>query len=464
MYRLCDVWNNTFEEIKKSNGGILAVYATHENTKVTNFEKVKILADVNETNHDKLSMLLNDSIISDSEKNNGYIASELINGSVSVRRGGCASYISILGSMQRSIERDSLQKERNHLLLMVQNSIRARKYIDEKNRIYEEIELSKLELIDCQKELSAIELMLCNLLKTNFRDLLKCKKRAYVECNESEDIDSNNVWDFFAWVIYNALLKIDFSDAKRDRTAILENIERLENTINTNKSKKKSKSVEDDTPKIMNFQQLCELGYTPLEIGRALVDNDNALYHLGDDERELFNNKKEPHKNEGSPELWSEFLSSFPETFEYLVYNNQIVGNYSLVALSEEQIEALLRGELYEADFAIEKNEPFVFPGNYVLYLLNFSVNIGWNTVDNYNKLWQALLDKIEKYAQQGIFFEKIYVNTFRNDHRALYKRLGFRFIIDNKIEGQVYELKKFPEDLKWPNKETLIKLYQNRW
>lgn len=449
MYHLCDVWNNTFKEIKKSNGGILAVYATDENTKATNMQKVKVLIDVNETNHDKLSMLLNNNIISDSEKNNSYIASELINGSVSVRRGGCSSYISILGSMQRAIEKESLQNERNHLLLMVKNSIKARKYIDEKNRIYSEIELSKLEGIEYQTELKEIASILCDLLKSKFSDLLKCKKRAYVGCNDNEDIDSSNVWDFFAWVIYNALLNMDFSDAKRDRTAILENVERLGNTINTNKIKEESKTIEDNVSQIMNFQQLCDLGYTPLKIGRALVDNDNALYNLGDN-----------HDNEGSPELWSSFLQSFPDTFEYLVFNKQIIGNYSLVALGEEQVEALLKGELYEADFAIEKNDPFVFPGNYVLYLLNFSVNIGWNTVENYNKLWQAMLNKIEKYARQGIFFDKIYVNTFRSDHRALYRRLGFSYVIDNKNKGQVYELKNFPEDLRWPNKESLTKLY----
>lgn len=229
----------------------------------------------------------------------------------------------------------------------------------------------------------------------------------------------------------------------------LKNVESLEPIVHSNRIQLNKKEQMESVPEIKSFVEMLDLGFTPLKIARALVDNDNALYNLGDG-----------HNNEGTPELWASFLEAYPDTFEYLICDNKIIGNYSLVALSEEQIEQLLKGELYEADFALEKNEPFVFPGNYVLYLLNFSVNMGWNTVDNYNKLWQSLLNKIEKYAHQGIFFERIYVNTFRADHRALYRRLGFKYVVDNKKKGQVFELKNFPSDLKWPNKELLMKIY----
>ena len=80
-----------------------------------------------------------------------------------------------------------------------------------------------------------------------------------------------------------------------------------------------------------------------------------------------------------------------------------------------------------------------MFPGDYIGYLLNLSVNIGYNNPANLNMLLTALAEQMLAFAEDGIFFKAWYVNVFRKDHEAMYRRLGFSYLLDNKSFGKVY-------------------------
>ena len=203
--------------------------------------------------------------------------------------------------------------------------------------------------------------------------------------------------------------------------------------MNTVPSPKKASNISNNSIKLVTYQELLEIGYDALQIAERLVQNDYQLYSNISTE------------NEGSPEQWAEYLSSFPETFRYLINdNNEIIGNWSFLSVSEEEhLERLRAGELYEESFSIDNTEFILFPGEYIGYLLNLSVNEGYNSVYAYGLLLNSFIEQLITFAENGIYIKCWYVNVFRKDHEAMYKRLGFKFLCANSNYGCIYVLEK---------------------
>ena len=199
--------------------------------------------------------------------------------------------------------------------------------------------------------------------------------------------------------------------------------------VATQEAMVKSPAETKRTTRIATYQDLSDLGMTALDIAKRLVDND---YHLYSDM---------VVENEGTPEQWAEYLSTYPDTFRYLLNEkNEIIGNWSFLAVSEEiHVAKLAAGELAEESFSLDETEYLMFPGDYIGYLLNLSVNIGYNNPANLNMLLTALAEQMLAFAEDGIFFKAWYVNVFRKDHEAMYRRLGFSYLLDNKSFGKVY-------------------------
>lgn len=194
--------------------------------------------------------------------------------------------------------------------------------------------------------------------------------------------------------------------------------------------------AKDGNVRIATFQDLTALGMTALDIAKRLVENDYNLY------------PGMVVENEGEPEQWAEYLSTYPETFRYLINEkNEIIGNWSFLAVSEEiHAEKLAKGELTEETFSIDETEFLLFPGDYIGYLLNLSMNEGYNSLHNLNMLLEAFTDQLLAFAQSGIFFKAWYVNVFRKDHEAMYRKMGFRFLMNNKSFGKLYLLEYKPD------------------
>ena len=195
--------------------------------------------------------------------------------------------------------------------------------------------------------------------------------------------------------------------------------------------------------RIATYQDLVNLGMTALDIAKRLVRNDYLLY------------PGLAAENEGNPEQWAGYLSAYPDTFRYLINrNNEIIGNWSFLAVSEElHAEKLSAGRLTENTFALDETE-YLLPGDYVGYLLNLSLNDGYNTPRNLNMLLQAFVEQLLTFAEEEIFFKSWYVNVFRKDHEAMYRRIGFSYLLDNVSFGKVYYLSCIPP-AKEPQRKT---------
>ena len=202
-----------------------------------------------------------------------------------------------------------------------------------------------------------------------------------------------------------------------------------------NVEKKQNKTTPNGGIRVATYQELIDLGYSALQIANRLVENDYKLY------------PGMVVENEGNPEQWADYLSSYPETFRYLLNeNNEIIGNWSFLAISEDvHAEKLAKGELTEDSFTLDETEFLLFPGDYVGYLLNLSVNEGYNSMKNINMLITAFIEQLIAFAEDGIFFKSWYVNVFRKDHEAMYRRMGFSYFLDNKTFGKVFQLSCIP-------------------
>lgn len=186
--------------------------------------------------------------------------------------------------------------------------------------------------------------------------------------------------------------------------------------------------------RMMTLQELIAEGQTPASVAIQLVENDYINCNgISDD-------------NEGSAEQWEEFLQNDSDTFRYLVNGDgKIVGDWSIVALTEESFKQALRGELLEKDINIENTEPLLFPGTYKLYVLAMSILPEYRTMQNYNKLVDSFFEQLAEYSENEIFFDEICINVFSRDVEAMIRKLGFKYVVDNKVFGKIYSLRFIP-------------------
>lgn len=183
------------------------------------------------------------------------------------------------------------------------------------------------------------------------------------------------------------------------------------------------------------YYDLLQHGYTRETIGEALVQNDYQLYNIAPE-------------NEGTPAQWQEYLSSFPETFQYIVDKNSwhIVGNFSFVSVTQAQAAQILSGKFLEKDLnpAITR-DLFSAGSDHILFLLNMSLNEEYGSVKNYTMLRNLFLEQIYRYAEDDIYFSSIITNVYRPNQEAFYKQWGFEFEIDHCYTGRIYSLKMYP-------------------
>lgn len=212
--------------------------------------------------------------------------------------------------------------------------------------------------------------------------------------------------------------------------------------------------VQKGTIKVVEAEYLYSKGYTPLSIANRLVENDLKLYDgIGD-------------LNEGSPQQWADFIENCPDYFSFIVNeNDEIIGDWSMVALDNETYERAINGQTTENEFTIDTTEYVCFPGEYNGYILNMSLNMEYKTIENNLKLVNSFYSRLEKFAENGIFFSRFCVNVFRRDQQAFYKNFGFKYTCDNKEFGKIYELLllPYPTTLQFAKQTRLKELYENK-
>lgn len=175
--------------------------------------------------------------------------------------------------------------------------------------------------------------------------------------------------------------------------------------------------------------------WTKESIAEALVAGDYETYEID-------------AANEGTPSQWQEFLSGYPETFQYLVTEDfkEIAGNFSFVSLTPEQAELALEGKLYEADLSPDQTRDLFSPAtDHILFLLNLSLRDSFSETKNHLLLRKMFLSQILSFAENGIFFRSIIMSAHRKTEEAFLRSWGFKHIIDHEKTGKIYALDMIP-------------------
>ncbi len=187
-------------------------------------------------------------------------------------------------------------------------------------------------------------------------------------------------------------------------------------------------SVDKRECRMAKFGELIDLGYTASKIAIQLVENDYITCNgIGEE-------------NEGSAEQWEGFLQDNSDTFQYLINGeNKIVGDWSIVALTETAFNSAVEGDLVEAEIAGDNTEMICFPDDYYGYILTFSLLPEYRNMKNYNLIIDSFLKQMEEYSEQGIYFKKWCMNVFGKEIESLIKKMGFTYKCDNKVFGKIY-------------------------
>lgn len=186
----------------------------------------------------------------------------------------------------------------------------------------------------------------------------------------------------------------------------------------------------NDSIKFQTYFDLLNIGLNAMDIANQIMINDSVLY-------------EEWGEHFGTAEQWCEHIVANPENWGFLCKGKRIIGNWSFIILTEEQEKIVKSGNYLERDFKLE-NTGDIYENQIdeqAIYLLNMSVNNGFQTKDNQTILWKEFGKRLHQLIVSGIFIKGIYTTVERIDHQIVYEKMGFNFLKPNYYRGKIYHL-----------------------
>ena len=147
-------------------------------------------------------------------------------------------------------------------------------------------------------------------------------------------------------------------------------------------------------------------------------------------------------RSEGNMDQWVAIAESNPDTHALVMSpNNEIVGYWHFEALHDDLFDKTLRGELEDDEITVDKVRFFCAPGVYSLYFVTFVVVKQYRGFRVNRMLIEALLNRLEEFAEQGILVHHISANAFTKEGIALCRSLGMRYVRPHLRCGEIYHL-----------------------
>ncbi|MBO5261613.1 MAG: toll/interleukin-1 receptor domain-containing protein [Clostridia bacterium] len=184
--------------------------------------------------------------------------------------------------------------------------------------------------------------------------------------------------------------------------------------------------------RMVTYEELLDMGIRPERIASKLIENDYVNYGAGANE-----------ENEGTPELWMEMLSSFTETYRYMIDGDEIVGDWSITALDDDKFEEMKAGKTVSKDLTLEYTEVISMPGEYNGVIITMYMLPRYRKGKNYRLLLTSFLKQVEEYAREDIFFKEWCINAFTRQQHAFFESVGFEYRCDHRLYGRIYTISK---------------------
>ena len=177
---------------------------------------------------------------------------------------------------------------------------------------------------------------------------------------------------------------------------------------------------------------LNRMGLSTMDIARQLIANDAALYGadvLG--------------ANAGTAEQWAAQIVAAPGNWYFLCDGTDIVGDWQYTYLSPAEEESVRNGTVAGEEFSLDSvNYPLMASDReVVIYIHNISLNEGYQTAENWDRMWKSFGNRLRQLIQSGVTVKGLYSCLYRDDHRAMFERMGFRKLCPNVVSGDIYYL-----------------------
>lgn len=244
-----------------------------------------------------------------------------------------------------------------------------------------------------------------------------------------QDIEDIRILDNYLQVARYLVAK-----AKNNRGSVILSKRQMEENVKLRRLElEKVQEREKNGKQSLEFCSYFELnkkGLSAMDIAGQLLRNDAKLYGsdvLG--------------SNAGTAKQWASEIVAAPGNWNFLCDGAEIIGNWSYTYLSPKEEESVRSGAFAEENFSLDTvNYPLMAPDReVVVYLLNISLNDGYQTDENWERIWKNFGSRIRHLMQLGITVKRIYGNLYRDDHKAIFRRMGFRWLARNRISGDIY-------------------------
>jgi len=164
-------------------------------------------------------------------------------------------------------------------------------------------------------------------------------------------------------------------------------------------------------PEILNWQDCANRGIRVEDIVQKLLNLD------------LITMDNLNESGEGDNAHWVSLFTDFPQTWRVLVLEDEVIGYWHFVPVSDEGFDLLAEGNMKEKDLSPESDGYFGEAGTYNLYVTGAALMPEYRGFRYMKPLVDSFFFAVSLFAQRGIFFRKFGANAITEDGINLSER-----------------------------------------
>lgn len=219
-------------------------------------------------------------------------------------------------------------------------------------------------------------------------------------------------------------------------------------------------SSNDEVLAYRTYAELHQMGLSAEDVANQLIENDKKCFgDIG--------------KHAGTAAQWAKHIES-TENWGFLCRGTEIVADWACTFLtSEQEMELRAGSSFYGENLTIDRvaTENATPDGEVAVHLLALSINREYQCQENWMKLWRAFGERLQKLAQNGVYYRSISTCLFRknNEHIVrMFEDMGFNKLRAGAENGEIYWMDltySIPEAFQrvLPNTD-LRELYEEYW
>lgn len=177
--------------------------------------------------------------------------------------------------------------------------------------------------------------------------------------------------------------------------------------------------------------------------------------------------------------LREDLIASAETSYSWYEYNNlthiavrdtvnqKIVGYFSVLPITDDAYQEILRGEFKDKDFTIDSIQQYDFPGFYKLYVAAVAIDPKYQNTGAFIKLYNALIDMLLALAKErDIYISEIVAEASTKQGEKFCKMVGMKKITQTTSETDVYGLVMIPPEFRLCNKkgQELFRLCEQKF